>query len=170
MADTITRTSTVQIILSDSAGGRTTFNLDNPKQNLTMQQIRAALSEAILSGCWYSAAGALFTGVLKATMTESKKIELDNSEAEIYITPAEINLPNTTNPSGSVVVEGATVIGAYITQIATESINAKMYADCDGQRVTVTANFPGSDGAGTTALLNIVTDLRTVSIDIITAS
>lgn len=167
MADTITQSSVVQITLVDAIGNRQSFNIDNPKSNISMNQIKAALSPAILSGYWYSKSAEQFVAVNSATVTESKKIKLDNSDVVIEVTPASLNFDaSQATPSGTVTVEGATVVGAYVSQIVTSAPNATMYATTSGQTVTVQANFPAGSPAGTTATLYIVTDARTVTVPI----
>lgn len=166
MADTITESNVVQIILMDAGGNKQSFNIDNPRSGLTMSQIKTALATAISSGYWYSRNGEIFISVVSATITESRKIKLDNSEVTIIITPPQVTLANTQTPSANVSIEGANLVGAYITQIVTSASNANIYASTSGQIITVTGSFPNSDGAGTTATLNIVTDERTLQIEI----
>lgn len=166
MADTITQSSVVQITLVDAIGNRQSFNIDNPKSNISMSQIKAALAPAISSGFWYSKSAEQFVAINSATVTESKKIKLDNSDVVIEVTPASLTLNNETSPKGTVTVEGATVMGAYISQLVTTGTNATMYATTSGQTVTVNANFPSGGAQGTTATLYIVTDARTVTVPV----
>lgn len=170
MADTITESNVVQIILMDAGGNKQSFNIDNPRAGITMAQIKTALATAISSGYWYSRNGEIFISVVSATITESRKIKLDNSGVTIIITPPQVTLANTQSPSANVSIEGANLIGAYVTQIVTSASNANIYASTNGQIITVTGSFPNSDGAGTTATLNIVTDEGTVHAEITVTS
>lgn len=171
MADTITQSSVVQITLVDAGGNKQSFNIDNPKDDITMSQIKTALAPAIASGFWYSKNSEAFTAVNSATVTESKKIKLDNSDVEIEITPASITFPaGTTFPADTTVsVTGATVIGAYVTDIddsdaGSEVFNA--YANYTANSVTLNVPSHSSSIAGMKANLAIVTDARTVKIPI----
>lgn len=49
---TVTTTSVVQITVFDEQGRLKSFNIDNPKPNLTLNQIQNALQPAFIGRWW----------------------------------------------------------------------------------------------------------------------
>lgn len=165
MADVITQNNVVQVTMTDAGGNKQSFNIDNPKDNLTLAQIRTALNAAISSGYWYSNKSEPFTAVNSATITQTKKIKLDNSSVEITLTPATIN---TTNSTESILVEGSAVRGAYFTDLPTGEENdywATVSPDTSGYTVEIfTSNETRSEDTNLT--LMIITIDRTISMPV----
>lgn len=127
MADQITTSSVVQVTMQDSSGNKQNFNIDNPKNDLTMAEIRTALTPIVNSGNWYSSYGNQFTAVQSATLTQSTKIKLSDSGVVVTITPSSATVPTTGKqyPSASTAtftVEGAPIQSAYLATptVATE--------------------------------------------------
>ena len=61
-----TTTNTVEVICVDSAANEYTFRIDNPKSNLTLQEVQNAFNIGINSNVWFSRAGYKFSSIKKA--------------------------------------------------------------------------------------------------------
>lgn len=70
MAATTQVTRTVDITLTDSQGYDTTYKINNPVSNLTIQQVRAVYAPVISSEYLYSKAGYPYTQVTRAIVNE----------------------------------------------------------------------------------------------------
>lgn len=70
MAATIQEVRTVDITLTDSQGYDTTYKINNPVNNLTIQQIRAVYAPVLTAGYLQSKAGYPFTQVTRAVLNE----------------------------------------------------------------------------------------------------
>lgn len=84
-----TTTNVIQITMIDTAGQTQNFNIDNPKEGLTMGEIRNSLANVLSQGIWYSSKGSPFATVQKATITTQTKTQLENGET-VTVTPAEV--------------------------------------------------------------------------------
>lgn len=166
MADTITENNVVQVTLVDSNGNKQSFNIDNPKEDLTLSAIKTALNPAISSGFWYSRNLVPFTAVNSATITESRKIKLSDSDTVIEVTPSSITMSGTS--TGVVTVEGATLTGAYLTNFSDTTETDHFYTTIntsDEQKVYVSSTL-SSMPAGLTFTLTIVTDARQIQVPV----
>lgn len=148
MAD-VTETSVVQVTLLDAAGYARTLNLDNPKTGLTLAEIKAAFQPAI-SGRWLYGRSDLVVDVQKAAYSTSTKIPIGG--AEVVVTPSTLNM---TTRQGSVVVQGAVISGAYITDLQyTSTISnweiAWRMPEVNVNDNSVTVNLYAVNGSGST--------------------
>lgn len=166
MADIITNAKTVLVRLTSAAQDGRSITLDNPRENITLAQIKQGFQSLLDMRLLLGNKGDNLDAIESATVTTTQKIKLGDSDIEISVTPNEIVLSNATETSETAVVEGSNVIGAYVTNIVSTAQNITMYATVSGQNVTVLARFPQGGSSGTTATLNIVTEARTVSIPI----
>lgn len=145
MAETITETEVIQIQAQDTENNRYSFNVENPKDNLTINTVREIFDTLINSGKWISKKGFPFNYIPQATVTKTKKRTLDDGTA-ISVTPSSITV--TAPPAGqniniAATVEGAPIKGVNWTgnpQITSFEINASTN--------TVNANVFSRSGAG----------------------
>lgn len=120
-----TVTSVVQITVLDEQNYTRTFNIDNPVENLTLNQINQALTPAFLGRWWISSRGNVITRLESATYATSSKTAIGGEV--ISITPSEIN---TTNETATVTVDGGTIQGARLDNVVVTTnpqINTNLY-------------------------------------------
>lgn len=92
-----TITSRIQIEMLDQNNHTQTFNIDYPKDNMTLGNIRVDLNDAIATNSWCSSYAVPFQKVNKATLVETEKTQLSNDGEGISVTPSEVTLTTTTN-------------------------------------------------------------------------
>ncbi len=124
-----TITSRVQIEMLDQDNHTQTFNIDYPKQNMTLGSIRISLNDAIATNSWCSSYAVPFQRVNKATLVETEKTQLSNEGDGISVTPTEANLTAT----GNMVTQTFTVTGIDI-----EGYN---YIHLSGNLNTINPNY-----------------------------
>lgn len=133
---TTTTTSVVQVTVFDSGGYTKTYNLDNPKPNLTLNQIKNAFKIAI-DGGWLL--GNNFDPVIEvrsANYSEATKTSIDG--AEVVVTPSTLNYDGNTQKS-------VTVTGGFVT--STNLINLEYIASVSGSTFVFTAPVISDDGS-----------------------
>lgn len=133
-----TTTSVVQVTVTDSGGYSKSFNLEYPKQNLTLNQIKAAFQPAIDGGWWLGSKGDPIVAVSKATYSTSTKIEI--AAGEVSVTPASWALNRI--PTQVFTVENATptALNVVNSNVVPDSGSTtwQWYAlNIDGQTVSV---------------------------------
>lgn len=84
-----TTTSVVQITVVDEGGYTKTFNIDEPKENLSLNTIKNALQPAIAGRWWLGNSGAPITGLKSAAYSTSTKVQIEGGE--VIITPSELS-------------------------------------------------------------------------------
>lgn len=123
MADTITNVKTVDIQLLDAdRSNATTIKLDNPKNNLTREQVSAAMQPALSAGWFLTNKGSVAMYLGDITINQSIKTKL--SGQDFYVTPSSLNFYNTeegdTYSSLDINVSGATIQGYNIIDVETD--------------------------------------------------
>ncbi len=109
MAETIT--NVLQISMQDSDNNSYSFNIENPNEGVTIQQVNAALEPLINTQKWYSTKDRPIVRVRNATLTRTRKIVLEDS-TEITVTPAEINITSSsTQATATLTVTGEAIQG-----------------------------------------------------------
>lgn len=150
MADKITETDVVQIQAQDSDGNKYSFNVENPKTSTTIENVRETFQPLINSGKWLSKQGFPFSYIPQATVTKTKKIQLDDSGTAITITPTTTQFTNTQTPI-TFTIDGAPITGYKTTKTATDanliSINT-VTIDQNTNTLTVYINSRGQHSAG----------------------
>lgn len=73
----MTETKTVDVTLVDSANYETTLKIDNPKDDLTMTQIRAAFQGMISAGYLLSRYGYAQATVARASLVVTTKTSIE---------------------------------------------------------------------------------------------
>lgn len=124
MADSVvTNVTTLDIQMLDAERkNATTIKLDFPKDNLTREQVSAAMQPAFANGWLLTNAGSVAMYLGDVTINQSIKTKLDGED--FYVTPAAIN----TNVTGyvtyetTVTVSGATIQGTNITNINLDNV------------------------------------------------
>lgn len=114
MADKITQTNVLQITVQDTDSNRQSFNIENPVNSITIAQVRDIFAPIISSGKWYSRAGNPINYIEQATLTKTKKIELDDSGEAITVTPTEYTFNTTTPNEVTFTVTGSPIKGYKI--------------------------------------------------------
>lgn len=84
-----TTTSVVQITVIDEGGYTKTFNIDEPKDNLSLNTIKNALQPAIDGRWWLGNSGSPITGLKSANYSTSTKVQIEGGE--VIITPSELS-------------------------------------------------------------------------------
>jgi len=146
----VTRTSVVAIQILDSAGNKRTYNIDNPKTNLTLGEIKMALEPLMAKGFWLSDTYNPYMSVAQASINEAIKTQLEGGSA--VITPSTITSTITgTIQTITVTVSNAIVSLATITDLSStnESVTdvesvidfgmPKISSTAEGSTVTFTA-------------------------------
>lgn len=168
----IVTTSVIQIQVIDEDGKTKTYNLDNPKENLTLDNIRTAFSSAI-NGRWLLGnSGIPIINVKSANYSIATKTYLDGSE--VTVAPNVINITDKDKLSATVYVTGAKIedvaaspIKGTIddttppaddwlieTEIGSDSILVKLEMNASTGKVLATSNLYIS-AAGTTITIPI---------------
>lgn len=85
--------SVVQIVVSDESGRNKTFNIDNPKSELTLGQINNALMPAFSGRWWLGNTGAVINKLVSANYSTSTKIQIGGQIVSLTPATAEANNP-----------------------------------------------------------------------------
>lgn len=81
-------TSVIAISLISEAGRTKTLNIDNPKENLNLNEIKNALQPSLNKKFWKDTYGDFYSSVSKAELQTVQKIQL--AEGEVTISPSSI--------------------------------------------------------------------------------
>ena len=135
-----TTVQTVNISTIDEDGKQTTFNLDNPKENLTKNQVISAFQSGIDHGILISNYGSLIKSVGTVTLATSTKIELEGEP--IYITPNSLEytfnrIVDGSSATKTVSVTNGTIQSAGVTDL---TVSSGGYLS----NITVVSNFTTS--------------------------
>lgn len=134
-----TTTTVAQITCKDESGRTKSFNLDYPKENLTLNQIKAAFAEAF-QGRWLlnPANYSPLIAVDSATYATSTRTEIRGETVEI--TPSALSIQNPssqgTSKTGTVTVTGGTIKSVSIGN-QTQSDAYGCSASFSGETITV---------------------------------
>lgn len=165
-----TTTSVVQISVTEESGKTKTFNLDNPKENLSLNEIRQKLQPAFEGRWWLGNDGTAITTLKSANYSQSVKIPIEGQDAVIEVTPSIVEFSPTstsiTEVQETVQVTGSELVGAYITGFeatTSEYLAAQAYAELN--QVAVFGSLARISQTRE-ATLSIVTAARTVTIPI----
>lgn len=162
MADRITETDVIQIQAQDSDNNRYSFNVENPKANTTISNVREAFQPLINSGKWVSKQGYPFSYISQATLTKTKKIELADSGATITATPSEVHFePVFGDRNVTITVDGSPITGYDVKSANGVVIFAN--ATIDPVANTITFFFTVHNVGGTTEAI-IVTAAGKITI------
>ena len=139
----VTRTSVVAIQIMDSAGNKRTYNIDNPKTNLTLGEIKMALEPLMAKGFWLSDTYNPYMSVAQASINEAIKTQLEGGSA--VITPSTISETITVTVSNAI-VSLATITNLSSTNETVTDIESvidfgmpKISSTTEGSTITFTA-------------------------------
>lgn len=145
--DTITSVSNLDIqILNAERAETTTIKLDNPKQNLTREQVSAAMQPALSNGWLLTSKGSVAMYLGDVTYNTSTKVKLGGED--FYVTPNSLTLTPESGmefmATGTVTVSGATVQGYNIVHVSgTAPDNVEV--NLSENRLTATIGFTMDD-------------------------
>lgn len=169
MAETIT--NVLQITTQDTDNNSYSFNIENPNNNVTIQQVNAALEPLINTQKWYSTKNKTIVRVKNATLTRTRKVILDDS-TEITVTPAEWTITQNNSQATETFTVTGEAIQAY-NFVETSSISGGMLKlneatiNTINNTLTITIELTDSTSNITrTGTLTIVTTTQTLSIPI----
>ena len=120
MADTTTNVVNLDIQLLDAdRSGTTTIKLDNPKVNVTREQVSAAMQPAFSAGWFLTSKGTTAMYLGNVTINQSIKTKLGGED--FYITPSSLNFFNSSEGDHysnlDINVSGATIQGYNIANL-----------------------------------------------------
>lgn len=139
MADVVTTVSNLDIqLLNAERAETTTFKLDNPKQNLTREQVSAAMQPALTKGWLLTSKGSVAMYLGDVTYNTSTKIRLDGED--FYVTPTALTLNRSADnqsASGSINVSGATIQGYNVKRQSYVSNGANISPEITNSGLTL---------------------------------
>lgn len=139
MADTQTTVVNLDIQLLDAdRSNTTTIKLDNPKNDVTREQVSAAMQPAFTNGWFLSSKGDPLMYIGDVTINQSIKTKLDGQD--FYVTPSELTLTydsaSDKSAGGVITVSGATIQGTNFVKSDYQARKSISVAD-NGLSVTV---------------------------------
>lgn len=142
-------TRVINVSTIDEDGKQTTFNLDNPIENITKNQIVTAFNYGIQNGLIMSNNGTKVISVGTTTLTTSNKVIIEGEP--VYITPNKISLVtgtwyNEAKLTATVTVQNADIQAAQVTNIQlnkgeTEITSDYFYQTLNVNNGNITINF-----------------------------
>lgn len=141
----MTETNVVQITLLDAAGYARTINIDYPRNNLTLNEIRNVFQIPIANR-WLMGKNDVVVEVQKAQYSQSIKTAIGGGE--VTATPSSLNI--TTGNSATVEISGANPTSAIIVNsnvVATSGSGTFLWRNSEINGQTITVKFT-ADGSG----------------------
>lgn len=165
MADKVTTVESVSVrVLANNGYGRT-YKIENPVEGLNMATIRSKFAPMLnMNVLLEGTMGTPLTTVESATLTTTRKVQLD-STVTASVTPSEFTI-STGSINESVNVDGATVLGAYVTDITYATGNDNLYILVNGQTVTLMGELSEGNN-GKTATVTIALEGGSVNVPVI---
>lgn len=122
-----TETKVAQVTLKDSSERNTTINIDNPKDDLSLNQIKAAFAPAINGGWLLANNGSQITEVVEAKYNQVIKTQING--LPVTVSPASINTTMSstdTTKATAVNISNGTAVSAicdvYDNNLATNTV------------------------------------------------
>lgn len=172
----MTEVITLDVSTIDDDGRQTTFKIDDPKSNLTKNEVISAFNYAFSRNLLLSNYGAPIRSVGTTTISTSTKIELENET--IYVTPSRLDFDMATSQSSTMVVtvtapqiQAASVLNLKQTSGVTSNLacyvtNISYESSSGNTLIRVFANAANNTSFSATAILNIIINGRTTQIPI----
>lgn len=168
MADIITDSKTVLVRLSSPAGDNRSIVLDNPIENIRLATIKQKFEPILAMKILLGNKGDNLTAVEYATVTNTRKIKLGDSDIVVTVSPNAFVFPPQADEATNVfTVTGSKPTAAYATDVifsGTSNFYGTTY-EIYQQSITVKMSFDGVP-TSLTGNINIVTSAATVSIPI----
>lgn len=173
----VTNTTVVQVTVLDTNGYSKTYNLDDPINNLTLNQIKEAFQPAIDGGWLYPRGTYPIASVKQANYSQAIKTSIDGETITIAPTSISFNF-STASDGGSqgsetVVVSGANPTAASVVDIisTTGSFDSLSYFAVTITDNNIVVNLMKKQGTATssgggTATLRVVVENRIFNIPI----
>lgn len=172
MADTQTTVTNLDIqLLDESRSDTTTFKLDNPKSNVTREQVSAAMQPALTNGWLLTNKGNVAMYLGDITINQSIKTKLGGED--FYVTPTQITWSNVgteeTEQTDTVTCSGATIQGYRF-----DNINELTYIDTEpsatiasnGLSITIKASFQLDSSMTTVKIFDLILIIQGAEITI----
>lgn len=161
MAQTITEKNVIQITVQDTDNNKQSFNMENPKSELTIAQVREIFEPLISTGKWYSRQGNPINYIEQATLTKTKKITLDDGTEAITVTPASGKFGQTFTVTGSP-IKGYNFTDVNLTSVRLNEVIINNELNTI-QATLISISQNPSSGKAT---LNIITAAGTISVNL----
>lgn len=122
-----TETKVAQVTLKDSSERNTTINIDNPKDDLSLNQIKAAFAPAINGGWLLANNGSQITEVVEAKYNQVIKTQING--LPVTISPSSLSAEITTDTAigSSVTVGTLTVNNGVLTGVSCPTITGARF-------------------------------------------
>lgn len=128
MSESTTNVTNLDIqMLNANHSAATTVKLDNPKDNITREQVSAAMQPAFTNGWFLCNDGSTAMYLGDVTINQSIKTRLDGED--FYVTPSTLTFSGRDIQSSDITVSGATIQGYNITsdnEIVREGFNVSL--------------------------------------------
>lgn len=169
-------TKVINVSTVDEDGKQTTFNLDNPKDDLTKAEVVSAFQVGIENSLLMSNQGTKIITVGTVAITTAEKIILEGEP--VYITPNAINLATSTwyneaQLSATVTVQNANIQAAQIANVQlakgeTVFTTNDYYQIINVNENVITVNFisRNEDTANSTGTANLVIIINGVTYNV----
>ena len=162
MADTQTTVVNLDIqLLDESRADTTTFKLDNPKSNVTREQVSAAMQPALTNGWLLTTKGNVAMYLGDITINQSIKTKLGGED--FYVTPTAINWSNVgteeTEQTGTITCSGATIQGyrfENFNELTYIEIEPSANISANGLSITIKVSFQLDVSMTTVKILDLV--------------
>lgn len=159
MADTQTTVTTLDIQMLDAdRGDATTIKLDNPKDNVTREQVSSAMQPAFTNGWFLTNKGSVAMYLGDVTLNQSIKTKLGGED--FYVTPTSLAFSQPAGgsfPYQKVSVSGATIQGYNFANKSSNKIKPDANVIDNGLSIMVAAS-----ASAATADMNGTFDLELI--------
>lgn len=169
MADTQTTVVNLDIqLLDESRADTTTFKLDNPKSNVTREQVSSAMQPALTNGWLLTTKGNVAMYLGDITINQSIKTKLGGED--FYVSPSEVNLQTdgTTDVATTINVSGATIQG-YNFKNFTDKVQCRGLATVAENALSIDVTViidSGSLDSGVNLLCTLILVIQGVEVEI----
>lgn len=147
-----TETKVVQISVLDDSNRTKTFNIDNPKNDLTFLEVQNALAPAFQGGWWYSSYGDKISKLSKVIMSTAIKVPLERGD--FTYSPTSLTMSRTYSSGGtssqSITYSGATPQNVSIVTPQFQFSSVVFYATINAQDNTITVTGSNSSSSSET--------------------
>lgn len=153
-----TETKVAQVTLKDQDDRNRTINIDNPKDDLSLNQIKAAFAPAINGGWLLASNGSPITEVVEAKYNQVIKTQINGLPVTVF--PSSLSLTigaNIKSTSGSVTISNGIAVSAMCdvsdnnatntVKISGNTVQLDMYRltnNSDSKSGTLTIFFEGN--------------------------
>lgn len=171
MPDKITEKNVIQITTQDTNKNRYSFNLEDPRNAVTINDVREIFEPLIATNKWYSKNGNPINYIEQATLTKTKKIELGEDGQEITVTPSKIEVQRGYTRDYTLTVTGSPIKGYTVRDVVNSDVNFTRFLNVsinpEANTITFTIHAVGQGGTpAPSTQVTITTVYTTVTIDV----